>query len=50
MGMVILWNKNSKLDCHATARGVKTKFHVLRKGHLMGVPSLIPRLHGGKII
>ena len=38
---------SSVMDCHATARGsipdrngVKTELHILRKGQLMGVPSL----------
>ena len=43
----LAWRSGSVMDCHATARGsipggngVFTELHVLRKGQLMGVPSL----------
>ena len=45
--MELAWRSGSVMDCHATARGsipgrngVFTELHVLRKGQLMGVPSL----------
>ena len=43
----LAWRSGSVKDCHATARGsipsgngVFTELHVLRKGQLMGKPSL----------
>ena len=47
MCVCVAWSSGSVLDCHATTRGsipswngVKTKLHILRKGHQMGVLSL----------